>query len=69
MRKALEIGGVAAAAILVAFGIAAIVMGFNGRSTVRTNLKAEQIVGEPEAACTKMICKYRNIPAKTKRAV
>src|SRR5580765_4598060 len=48
MRKALEIGGVAAAAILVAFGIAAIVMGFNGRSTVQDSLKLEQIVGSPD---------------------
>jgi hypothetical protein len=48
MRKALEIGGVFAAAILVAFGIAAIVMGVNGRSTVRDSLKLEQIVGSPD---------------------
>ena len=48
MRKALEIGGVAAAAILVAFGIAAIVMGVNGRSTVHESLKLEQIVGSPD---------------------
>jgi hypothetical protein len=48
MRKGLEIGGVVAAAILVAFGIAAIVMGVNGRSTVRDSLKLEQIVGSPD---------------------
>jgi hypothetical protein len=48
MRKTLEFGGVAAAAILVAFGIAAIVMGFNGRGTVRDSLKLEQIVGTPD---------------------
>jgi F0F1-type ATP synthase membrane subunit c/vacuolar-type H+-ATPase subunit K len=48
MRKALEIGGVVAAAVLVAFGIAAIVMGVNGRSTVRDSLKLEQIVGSPD---------------------
>ena len=34
MRKAFEIGGVVAAAVLIAFGVAAIVMGMNGRSTV-----------------------------------
>src|SRR4029079_15182887 len=48
MRKGLEIGGAVAAAILVASGIAAIVMGVNGRSTVRDSLKLEQIVGSPD---------------------
>jgi len=43
MRKALEIGGLVAAAVLIAFGIATLVMGTNGRSTVTSNLKAEQI--------------------------
>ena len=48
MRKVLELGGVAAAAILVAFGIVSIVMAVNGRSTVRDSLKQEQIVGTPD---------------------
>jgi len=48
MRKVFEIGGVAAAAILIAFGVATIVMGFNGRATVRDSLKQEQIVGTPD---------------------
>jgi hypothetical protein len=48
MRKFLEIGGVVAAAVLIAFGIAAIVMGFNGRSTVNDSLKQEQITGSPD---------------------
>ena len=48
MRKALELGGVVAAAILVAFGIASIVMAVNGRSTVRDSLEQEQIVGTPD---------------------
>jgi hypothetical protein len=48
MRKLFEIGGVVAAAVLIAFGIATIVMGFNGRSTVRDSLKQEQIVGTPD---------------------
>ena len=46
-RKVFEIGGLLAAVVLVAFGIAAVVMGFNGRSTVSDNLKAQQIVGPP----------------------
>jgi len=45
MRKVWEIGGIVAAAILVAFGIGALVMSINGRSTVGSNLKEQQIVG------------------------
>lgn len=48
MRKVLEIGGFFAAAILIAFGITAIVMGFNGRSTVSKSLKDQYIVGTPD---------------------
>jgi hypothetical protein len=48
MRRALEIGGVIAAAVLIAFGIAAIVMGMDGRSTVNSSLKQEQITGTPD---------------------
>jgi hypothetical protein len=48
MRKAFEIGGVVAAAVLIAFGIAAIVMGFNGQSTVKSSLGQENIVGTPD---------------------
>ncbi len=48
MRKVFEIGGVVAAAILIAFGVTTIVMGFNGRATVRDSLKQEQIVGTPD---------------------
>lgn len=48
MRKGLEIGGVVAAIVLVAFGIAAIVMGANGKSTVESSLSREQIVGTPD---------------------
>src|SRR4026207_1850711 len=38
-----EIGGFVAGAILIAFGVVAIYMGVDGRSTVRDSLKAEQI--------------------------
>jgi hypothetical protein len=37
-----------AAVVLVAFGIAAIVMGANGRSTVNSNLAEQKIVGSPD---------------------
>ena len=48
MRKALEIGGLVAAVVLIAFGIGALVMSINGHSTVQSSLKAEQIVGTPD---------------------
>lgn len=48
MKRFLEIGGVAAGVVLIAFGVAAVVLGTNGRSTVRTELKQQQIVGTPD---------------------
>ena len=48
MRKILELGGIAAGIVLVAFGIAAIVLGTNGKSTVASSLKEQQIVGTPD---------------------
>ena len=48
MRKVFELGGVLAAAVLIAFGIVAIVMGVDGRSTVNSSLKKELIVGSPD---------------------
>ncbi len=47
-RKVFEIGGLVAAVVLVAFGIAAVVMGFNGRNTVSDSLKQQQIVGSAD---------------------
>ena len=44
MRKLFEVGGVIAGAVLIAFGVAAIYMGFDGRSTVRDSIEQEQIV-------------------------
>jgi hypothetical protein len=65
MRKIFEIGGVVAAAVLIAFGIATIVMGFNGRSTVRDSLKQEQIVGTPDMtpAAIAAAAKEAGVPA------
>jgi hypothetical protein len=48
MRKSLEVGGILAAVVLVGFGIAAIVMGANGRSTVNSNVAEQKIVGTPD---------------------
>jgi hypothetical protein len=43
MKKLFEIGGVVAGVVLIAFGVVAIYMGFDGRSTVRDSLRQEQI--------------------------
>ena len=48
MKKVLEIGGFIAGAVLIAFGVAVIVMAVNGRSTVNSSLQAEKIVGSPD---------------------
>ena len=48
MRKFFEIGGVIAAAVLIAFGAAALLLGFDGRNTVSSSLKQEQIYGSPD---------------------
>ncbi|HUH80261.1 MAG TPA: hypothetical protein VLZ06_02945 [Solirubrobacteraceae bacterium] len=47
-RKLLEIGGIVAAVVLVGFGVAAIVLGANGRSTVKTDLAEQKITGTPD---------------------
>jgi hypothetical protein len=48
MRKFFEIGGLVAAAVLIAFGAGALVMSIQGRNTVRDSLRVEQIVGSPD---------------------
>jgi hypothetical protein len=48
MRKAFELGGMLAAVVLIGFGIASIVMGVNGRDTVKSSIKQENIVGTPD---------------------
>jgi hypothetical protein len=65
MRKALEIGGVVAAAVLVAFGIAAILMGVSGRGTVRDSLKLEQIVGSSDMTRTAIAAEAKQAGLKT----
>jgi hypothetical protein len=47
-RKIFEVGGLIAAVVLVAFGIAAIVLGANGINTVHTSLVQEKITGTPD---------------------
>lgn len=48
VRKLFEWGGFGAGAVLVAFGVVAIVMGFSGRATVTDSLKQEKIVGSAD---------------------
>jgi hypothetical protein len=48
MRKALEIGGLAAAVVLIAFGVAAVALGFQGQNTVQSSLLAQKITGTPD---------------------
>jgi hypothetical protein len=48
MRRWLQYGGFAAGIVLIVFGVVAIAMGVNGRSTVRDSLRQEQIVGTPD---------------------
>ncbi|MGH3011506.1 MAG: hypothetical protein ACRDMY_06670 [Gaiellaceae bacterium] len=47
-RRLFEWGGVAAGIILIAFGIGALIMSFDARSTTRDELEREQIVGSED---------------------
>jgi hypothetical protein len=44
----LKYGGIAASIVLIAFGIGSIIIGIDGRNTVRDNLALEQITGTPD---------------------
>lgn len=48
LSRALEIGGIIAGLVLIAFGAVAIFMGFDGRSTVQDNLANEFIIGSDD---------------------
>jgi hypothetical protein len=67
MRKVFEIGGIVAAAVLIAFGVAAIIMGVSGRTTVRDSLKLEQISGSSDMtpALIKKAAQEAGLPANT----
>ena len=45
MKKALQIGGIAAGVVLIGFGIASIVLAIKGGNTVTSNLSQEFITG------------------------
>jgi len=48
MRRYFEFGGIVAGVVLIAFGVAAIVLGVNGKNTIGSELKNQQIVGTPD---------------------
>ena len=47
-RRILEIGGIVAGALMIAFGIGALVLSINARNTVGNEVTAEQIVGSAD---------------------
>jgi uncharacterized iron-regulated membrane protein len=67
IRRILEWGGIAAGVILVAFGVAALVLGMNGRSTVQSNLKQEYIFGTPDMTPTLIKPEAAQIQAEQKK--
>jgi hypothetical protein len=50
VSKLFRYGGIAASIVLIAFGAGALIIGIDGRSQVRSDLKREQIVGTPDMA-------------------
>ena len=65
-KRLFEIGGYVAALVLVAFGVAAIAMGVNGRNEVRTDIKREFIVGSPDMTRSAILAeaKKAKLPAE-----
>ncbi len=49
-RKIFAFGGFASAIVLIAFGIASMVIGYNGRDEVRDTLRQEQIYGAADSS-------------------
>jgi hypothetical protein len=64
-KRLFEFGGYIAAVVLIAFGIASVVMGVNGRNEVRTDVKRELIVGSPDMNKTAILAeaKKAKLPA------
>ena len=62
MKRFLEIGGVVAGVVLIAFGVAAIALGFNGKNTIGTELNNQQIVGTPDMSPTGIAAEVKGQP-------
>lgn len=60
MRRPLQLGGFIAGLVLCLFGIAAIYMGVDGRSTVRKSLKSEAISGSPDMSRAGIAAEAKN---------
>jgi hypothetical protein len=58
-KRLFEFGGYAAAVILIAFGVAAVVMGVNGRNEVRNDVSREYIVGSPDMNKTAILAEAK----------
>jgi len=58
-KRLFEFGGYAAAIVLVAFGIATLVMGVNGRNEVRKDVKREFVVGTPDMTKTAILAEAK----------
>jgi hypothetical protein len=50
MSRLFQYGGIVASIILIAFGAGSIVVGYNGRDRVHSDLAREQIVGTPDSS-------------------
>ena len=62
MKRFFEIGGVVAGVVLIAFGVAAIFLGVNGKNTVGTELKQQAIVGSPDMSPTGIAAEVKGQP-------
>ena len=49
MSKVFQYGGIAASIVLIVFGAGTIIVGYNGRDRVHSDLAREQIVGTPDS--------------------
>ena len=67
LRTPFEIGGIIAGVVLIAFGVAAIYMGVDGRSTVRESIKQEQITfgAADDPAVAKYASQWAEEPLQT----
>jgi hypothetical protein len=62
--KVFNYGGVAAAIVLIAFGIGALVMGVSGRDFVRDSVANEQITGTPDMTKTAIVAEAKKAGLK-----
>lgn len=68
MKKILEFGGVAAGVVLILMGVFSVILSVQGKNTVVSSLKEQQIVGTPDMNSTqiKSEAKSAGLPASIK---